>query len=85
MWLEKDFRGFSIILGGGKIMAYAIKLDTKEVVEIDAGFQALADSLCIETEEEAEALILNETGADVVIYGASSKEEALQKALERNK
>lgn len=62
-------------------MTYAVKLKTKEVIEVGDGLQALADSLCIETEEEAEVLILNETGADVVIYDASSKAEALEKAL----
>jgi hypothetical protein len=65
-------------------MTYAVKLKTREVFEIDDGLQALGDSLCIQTEEEAEALILYETGADVVIYDASSKEEALEKALAKS-
>jgi hypothetical protein len=69
-------------------MTYAVKLKTKEVIEVGddllAGLQALADSLCVQTEEEAEALILDETGADVVVY-ASSEEEALKKALAMNK
>ncbi|TCW35362.1 hypothetical protein EDC32_10874 [Laceyella sacchari] len=61
-------------------MIYAVKIKTREVFEVDAGLQALADSLCIQTEEEAESLIIEETGADIVVY-ASSKEEALKKAL----
>jgi hypothetical protein len=69
-------------------MTYVVRLKTNEVIEISdnllAGLQALADSLCVQTEEEAEALILNELDADIVIYNASSKEEALQKALERS-
>jgi hypothetical protein len=65
-------------------MTYAVRLATREVIEVGDGLQALADSLCIQTEEEAEALILYETGADILIYDATSKEEALAKALAKS-